>query len=406
MAHRKHLKPTQFTRRQALMALLGSVAIPGCGGGSVAGLSSGGTGSFTNGVIIGLGSIIVNGIRYDDSAATVNGSRASGVQNQLKLGMVVSVQGSGVTPAKTAGALPTATANSISYESEWKGQITDVTANTLTMFGKTINLLGSTVFSPGEAALNTDPVFAEVHGFVNPVDGSLQASRVDVLSVAPSSYRISGAITALGLDSTFSLGSALINYAGTPIADRPQTLQVGMVVRVELKVVQGTNNDWIATRIRSVNALADIEYDDDDEAEVEGSITAFTSNSSFSVNGIPVDASHAAFELNDLAIGLGMRVKVEGSVVNGSIVASKVKLEDDDSVEAREFEFHGTISGLNADLQTFVVKGYTLNYVSSGPSATQFEPERAVLSNGLQVEVKARQDASGQLIASEIKVDD
>ena len=57
-----------FTRRTLLLGLVGSVAeLTGCGGGSdVAGLSSGGTGSFTSGTISGLGSIIVNGVRFED----------------------------------------------------------------------------------------------------------------------------------------------------------------------------------------------------------------------------------------------------------------------------------------------------------------------------------------------------
>ncbi len=61
-----------FQRRTLLLGMVGTmVQLSGCGGGGsdVAGLSSGGTGSFTSGTISGLGSIIVNGIRYDDTNA-------------------------------------------------------------------------------------------------------------------------------------------------------------------------------------------------------------------------------------------------------------------------------------------------------------------------------------------------
>ncbi|MEY4756283.1 MAG: hypothetical protein RJA34_1181, partial [Pseudomonadota bacterium] len=208
MTHPKQLHSAQFNRRQALMALIGSVALPGCGGGgSVAGLSSGGTGSFTNGVIIGLGSIIVNGIRYDDSSASVNGG--TGRSSELKLGMVVSVQGSSVTPAAVAGGLATATASSISYESEWKGPVDsiDTTNNSFVMLGQTIKVLSTTVFD-GEGVANLSnlatQMLVEVHGFIDPITATLHASRVEI-KASLSEHRLSGAISNLTAD-TFSIG--------------------------------------------------------------------------------------------------------------------------------------------------------------------------------------------------------
>lgn len=83
-------------RREALMALLGTALLPACGGGGtgLAGISSGGTGSFTTGVVVGLGSVIVNGIRYDDRSATVRLNGGVGQPGDLQLGMVVRIQGS------------------------------------------------------------------------------------------------------------------------------------------------------------------------------------------------------------------------------------------------------------------------------------------------------------------------
>ncbi|MFN7288027.1 MAG: hypothetical protein ACK5SV_02725, partial [Burkholderiales bacterium] len=65
--------PLSNTRRLVLFGLAaGAAQVAGCGGGGgdLAGIGSGGTGSFTTGVITGLGSIIVNGVRYDDSGVT------------------------------------------------------------------------------------------------------------------------------------------------------------------------------------------------------------------------------------------------------------------------------------------------------------------------------------------------
>ena len=90
---KKTIEHLHLTRRTALFAMAGSVAhLAGCGGGGldIAGISSGGTGSFTSGSISGLGSIIVNGIRYDDSSASVSGSVDSA--SALRPGMVVTLE--------------------------------------------------------------------------------------------------------------------------------------------------------------------------------------------------------------------------------------------------------------------------------------------------------------------------
>ncbi|MDZ7811771.1 MAG: hypothetical protein U5L74_01040 [Ideonella sp.] len=66
-----------------------------CGGG---GVEVQGTGqeppAFANGPISGFGSIIVGGVRYDDSAATVrNDDNQSLSSADLRLGMVVTIDG-------------------------------------------------------------------------------------------------------------------------------------------------------------------------------------------------------------------------------------------------------------------------------------------------------------------------
>src|SRR3954451_20563004 len=99
-ASKHKLAAAGFTRREGLLALIGGVAaLSGCGGGGdgVASVGSGGTGSFSSGAITGFGSIIVNGVRFDDSQARITDD--NGVLHNpgdLKLGMVVSITGSTV----------------------------------------------------------------------------------------------------------------------------------------------------------------------------------------------------------------------------------------------------------------------------------------------------------------------
>lgn len=386
-------------RRQTLMALLGTALLPACGGGDVAGLSSGGTGSFTSGVIIGLGSVIVNGIRYDDSAASVSVDGSASTAAALKLGMVVRIRGSAVTPATTAGGLATATASSIACGSEWKGLVdaVDVNAGTFTLLGQTVHVSATTVFTEGKLDGTLAGQYAEVYGFLDATDGSLQASRVEVESSPPDRYRLSGVVA--NLDSTtFELGTALINHA---TADKPANLQNGQLVRVELQTAQ-SGGAWVATEVKVEDYTSDL--DDEDEAEIEGAITAFTSAAAFSVNGIPVDASRIA---PPTGLALGVRVEVKGRIEQGVVIASEVEVEDESELESQEFEFHGEISALDTTAKTFEIRGYTVRYIDgSGPTATVFELGGADWANGLFAEVKAVIDTNGDLLATRIETDD
>lgn len=388
------------TRRQALLALLGTALLPGCGGGTdVAGVSSGGTGSFTSGTITGLGSIIVNGIRYDDRTATVTMNGMPSTAEALQLGMVVRIQGSAITAPSSVGALATATATSIAYGSEWKGQAAtvDVAAGTFKLLGQTVRVLGSTVFSQGKFEEDLNGRYVEVYGFVDARDGSLQASRIEVESSAPNQYRLSGIVSGLSA-TTFRLGSAEINHAS---ASKPTNLANGQLVRAELQTTQ-QNGAWVATEIKADDYRD--ELDDNDEAEIEGTITSLTSSTSFSVNGIPVDARRIT---PPTGLALGVRVEVKGDISAGVVIATEIEIESVGEVEAQKFELYGTVSALNTSATTFVIRGYTIRYIEvSGTTATIFDLGSEAWENGLQVRVKAELDSNGDLLATKIELDD
>jgi cytoskeletal protein CcmA (bactofilin family) len=385
--------PAETTRREALLALLGTALLPACGGGTdVAGISSGGTGSFTSGTITGLGSVIVNGIRYeydDTVSVTIDGAPSNAAA--LQLGMVVRIQGSAITAPATAGALATATATSIAYGSEWKGRAAnvDLGKGIFTLLGQTVRVPGTTVFAQGKFDGSLNGQYVEVYGYVNANDGSLQASRIEVESGAPDRYRLSGVISGW-TETTFLLGTALINHAS---ADKPANLQNGQLVRVKLRTTQ-QGGAWVATEVQLDNYSNELE--DDDEAEIEGAITSFSSSAAFSVNGIAVDASRIR---PPTGLGLGVRVEVKGAISSGVVIATEIDIKTDEDIEAQEYEFHGTISGLTAN--TFVVRGYTLRYNGS----TRFEPSGTTLTDGLLVEVKAQLQSNGELLATQVEVE-
>ncbi|PUE29443.1 hypothetical protein B9Z39_05095 [Limnohabitans sp. JirII-29] len=390
-----------FTRRTLLLGMIGSVAhLTGCGGGGsdVAGLSSGGTGSFTSGTISGLGSIIVNGIRYNDDNATVI-SRDDGTSfgQPLKVGMVVSIQGSAVTAATTTNGTATATATKISCGSEWQGPVSSVSASSFNMLGLTVDVLTSTVFegvATQLAGLSTSH-FVEVHGYVDQTTGHLQATHVEVSNTQPTQYKLSGVVNNFSaVNRTFKLGttaqpSSQISWDSNTSV--PSSWSDGVFVRVTM------TPGLLGTHIRLLTSpLALLDADNEQDVEIHGFISAYQSNANFTVNGIQVDASNARIAGGSLA--LGVRVEIKGSLNNSILVATKVETPSNSEEASRTFEFHGTLSALDATAQTFVLHGLTFQYNNSTSM------QGITLANGVSIEVKATR-SSGAWVATEISSD-
>ena len=395
-------------RRDALLltALASAMALAGCGGGgggdNVAGVSSGGTGSFSTGAISGFGSIIVAGVRFDDSKASTvrNDDDNTDLRGQLKLGMVVRVKGQ----AKSSDGL-SADADTIEVRSELLGPISsiDTAAKKLDVLGQTVTLTATTFFDDGLAgiaSLNVGDI-VELHGFSEPETNSLKATRVEKKLLANvNAFKIQGAIRNLNISGkTFSIGTpgtpAMLNVAYTGADLGGLTLSEALVVRIQLTTAAGSGTR-IATRIRTI----ELEAREVQDADVEGTITSFTSNSSFSVNGLPVNASGVAVPTG---LGLGVHVDVEGSLVGGVLIATQVEIEDES--DPLKFELNGTISALDSAAKTFVLRGVTVGF--SGPVLFK-EGIAADLSNvgGQSVKVKGLLSADGNRVnASEIAFD-
>jgi hypothetical protein len=375
--------------RRPASALLTAVLLWSCGGGTnVATVGTGGTGSFSVGVVTGFGSVIVNGQRFDDSQASVRDADGTRSSSDLQLGMVVKVEGS-------VSASGSATATSIEFDSELLGPASNVANGRFTILGQHVVTHAGTVYAPslpnGFASIANGNVL-EVHGFLQPASNELQATLIS-LKTNPSEYKLSGLVKNLQTGSqTFAIGSLNISYAGA--RDVPSGLSNDTPVKVRLVTTEPPpGQPWPATRVRvNKDALAD-----KDEAEIEGVITALTSTASFSIGNVQVDATNASFKDGSAGVVLGARVEAQGRLVGGVLLAREVKLEDDgDKVELK-----GSISALNTSAKTFSLRGQTVAYDAS---TNYKDGTEANLANGRTVEVKARiSPSSAQLAATEIK---
>ena len=360
--------------------------------GQVAGVSSGGTGAaaVAEGSITGFGSIILNsnGIRIDDSKATVRDEEGNDLRGKLKLGMAVTVTGATLFSAG-------ASASSILVGGELVGRVAgapNATAKTFVVLGQTVKVTGSTVFDfslPNGFASLANGTVVEVHGAYDPATNSVTASYVE-RKTSPALFRIAGLVSNVDLVARkFSIGSTLINYSGA--SDVRVTPVNGALIRVRLNAVlppAAVPLEWTATRVRAPESLSDSVSNSNSqsqsvEAEIEGSISAFTSATRFTVNGTVVDATTAAFPKGRAGLAVGTRVEVRGRLSAGVLVAQQVKIESDSEIEGREIELNGTISNVTAS--TFDVRGVKVNYSAS----TEFRKGTAAnLVNGAKVEVK------------------
>ena len=391
--------------RAGLAAVLsGLLLVTACGGGGsgTAGTSDTNTGTattaaFTQGTITGFGSVIVNGVRFDDSSATVtDDSGTKQALSALRLGMRVEVD-SGAVDSSTA----TARAHAVRFGAEVTGPVeaVDTTAGTLTVLGQGVDVTTSTVFddtlSGGLAGVANGAV-VEVHGVPDTGTGRIVATRIEAKTGA-TLYKLRGVVSALDSTAkTLRIGGASISYAA--VATVPANLADGVTLRVTLATT-AVAGVWQA---QALGAKAATTTTTAASAHVRGAITAYTSATSFSVDGIAVDASAATFPDGSTGLALGVQVEVRGTLSNGVLTATKVSLEsrhqgDDD----RKYRLHGAITAVDTTAKTFVLRGITVSYAGT---VTYTGGTEAGLVVGAQLEVRGTVGATrSELAAVRIK---
>lgn len=382
----------------AALALMFSVVlavVPGCGGG----VGTGGTGSFSSGPISGLGSIVVNGVRFDDSRASVQDDEGRSSAVTLGEGMVVDVYSDAITGA--AGALQ-ATASTVRVNRLLRGPVTgnyNASAGTFAALGFTVKVSQSTVLDglpAGLASLVAGSSRVEVHGYFDPATQQVRATRVDASS-ANAPWELRAPVTAFEPGGfSFSIGSQRFVFTGAA----PSTLAVGNDVRVTLATARRNDGAWTVLAFGSLQR----DLSDDHDAQVEGRISQLAAPvanvSRALIGGMKVDLTSPMY----IGLTTGSRVEAEGALVNGVLIATKISVKSD-SEDDKEFEYHDVIRDLSTARLTFTLKGRTLSYASPTVRFKDGLNSAADLRDGLRVEVKCVR-VDGVLVATEIKGDD
>jgi hypothetical protein len=352
-----------FERWRAALSVFCSLAVLlSCGGGG--GVDSGGTGfappaTLASGPVTGLGSVTVNGVRFDDSAASVvDQDDMALTTDQLQVGMLARIDASAVA---TTGPQASATALTIRTNSELIGPVDSVGPLGLSMvvLGQSVRV---TVATWLDSALNgglgavTPGQVVEVWGQYNARTNEYVATRIAPRSNA-TFYEVRGLLAAVDpAAQTLVVGGLTISDASIAAAALPP-LTVGKFVRVALATAPA-GNVWNALKVAPGNtALADRP-----EALVLGRISSWTSSAQFVVDGIVVDASNATFPAGAAGVVLGARVVVTGSTSAGVLTASTVAVVGDETLANSTFEVHGVIASLDPVMGKLKVHGITINY--------------------------------------------
>lgn len=403
---------TPLRGRLALSALASAavLALAACGGGGSGSSTASSSGQATtaatySGAVSGLGSIVVNGVRFSTSGASTTDAESSGAYARaFALGTTVSVTGDVDDNSATA------TASSITVHGGVRGAVTAVDTTsaikTLTVAGQTIQVDANTVFEGlNSASLSlaglkaavdaanltvtaADTVYAEVYVVGDATSGFL-ATRVEQKAAIAEGYAVVGKIVTGSLNAT-SFGLLLrngvtvtVDYSTATVRPNGVTLAEGTAVRV----VSTTNPSTLSSGDTLTASKVVVKRDRaiTGRAKVRGAVAAI-SGTTLTVNDVTVDVSQARFDdgLTLAGLTVGTVLKVEGTFTNGVLVAREVEADNReyDAANGGGVKLYGVVSSATVGTpSTFSIQGVTLTLPATGVTLP---------TNGTYVEVVAR----------------
>ncbi|WP_374602563.1 DUF5666 domain-containing protein [Niveibacterium sp.] len=364
------------------------LAACGGGGGGDSGVGSGGTGvapnGFSSGTVTGFGSVIIDGVRFDDSSASIEVERnpaspTAGTSSDIKLGMKVETE---LNPDDTIKHLTVAP--------EVIGRITSLSGTGFVVAGQTVVISTDpatpTVFegATGLADLAIGDI-VEVHG-ARDASGAIVATRVERKDPTSATLvRVVGIVTALDSTAkTFKIGTLTVDYGAATVLPATATLTEGQRVAVWSNVAVSDAGVLTAKAVRIKNpSIAD-------GAKVRlGGLVADldTTNVTFKLAGVSVDAKTATFEKGTVAdLANGRAVRVEGTWTAGKVVASKVKFVRDEG--DAEVSLTGAITDF-VSVSSFKVRGVPVDASTATLSGGTVDN----LANGVLVKIEGAYDA-------------
>ncbi|HTH07650.1 MAG TPA: DUF5666 domain-containing protein [Ilumatobacteraceae bacterium] len=305
-----------------VVAVTATVVLAACGGAMEAGVGSGGSGaplSVGVGSVTGFGSIIVNGERYDETAAEVLVDQRpdrpdAATVAAIHLGTHVELQHRNLVIAR------------VTASSELIGPVASFDAAGFVALGQTVRVNGdaahATAFDGFDALSDLAAgAVVEVHGDRVP-SGEILATRVELKPTGVAVVRLAGTVAAVS-GRSFSIGALSVDASSASL------LPVGTTLAAGQRVVAWTDVPYsggpLVAKIVRVDTPTIVENTD---MTLDGVVADFRGPSSFRVGGVLVNADSAVFTGGAAAdLANGRSVRVSGAFAKGVLNATTVEIQ-------------------------------------------------------------------------------
>lgn len=362
-----------------------TAGLPGTGGTGASYPGTGGTGIYVQGSISGFGSVILNGIKFDDTQASSSGSIAiDGVTStsaELRLGMVA-----GLTGERSATVTTLGTASSIEVWSIARGLISGVANGVFNVSGMTIQTNSNTVFDGINAATPLlSGMSVAVWGLQIGVDGATWiATRVAIDQ--GTDFVTTGLVNKRGSQFWVN-GIQLIGTLATSLMSNTMIRAQGVFTAASASVY--------VTQLKSLSLVA--ASLPKGEVEIEGIVTQVIGSNRFMLGNIEVEHSAAYYKPSNFVVTVGARIEAYGVWQNGLLSATEIEFEDEQALH--EVEIEATIESF-ISAANFVLRGQRCDATSATYS------NGSAIDLGVNVKVKVKGTKAGDtLMVSELEIE-
>jgi Domain of unknown function (DUF5666) len=344
--------------------------------------------SIYQGPISGLGSVVVNGLRFSVVGAKLTDDDSQNLTSaDLQIGMQVKVSGSS-DQQQLSGV-----ANSVELTRGTRGPITAINAaaNELTVMGQRVVVNASTAYkgATGLADLASGDAI-EVYG-LRQADGSMTASLIEKKNLAV--YGVRGVVLTLNQSTkSFNVGTLLVDYSAAAVTG---TLVNGASVKVRSSS-QPTSGRLTANSVEVANSTQS--YVSNTTLKLKGVINTTAAAGQMTIDGTPADISSAIVSGgNSGALKAGDVVEARGVWDGSKFKVTQIEFDGyRESQAGYKNELYGNISTYTS-LSNFVVNGVTVDASAiSGLTASLLKP-------GSYVEVKGAMQGT-TLKASKVEI--
>jgi Domain of unknown function (DUF5666) len=389
MSLRKPLKSLGSTVKRKLRtgaAIAMALIIAACGGGASDTVASwpgtGGTGITAvtaTGPVVGFGSVVVNGIRFEDTTANVlidGQEQLKGDTSLMRLGMVAYVAGqkSSATVTTTSVIKARGTAERIEVWSIAQGTISAVlSSTTFKVAGMDIVVDAGTVLSGAMSTndLNTQTVVKVWGQPMNADFSQWAANRIEVLGKAYSTIS-TGQIVLRG-----TVPNTIPSLNGIALAGTETVLTNGQLVRAVGSLASYGNASTLTVGKVTVLGSNGTTTPATGYAEIEGIVTSLVLSTNtanltkvirITLGATEVDISGVTVSPVDAIIAIGKRLEVQGNWGASVLVATKVAVKSE--IASQEVEIEAEIEQFTS-VANFVVRGQRCD--ASGLSLTPLQ---------------------------------